>query len=72
MKRQTKYYAWVSNASGANDDVPLQTYNKRELKDYIRNNYGGGWTVHLMAVGIDGDGESTFPPEEIKTWTLRK
>ena len=67
----TKYYAWLSNDSGANVDVEIQTHNKAEIKKYIRNNYGPGWTVHLMAVAIDGDGESTFPAEEIETFTLR-
>lgn len=68
-----KYFAYVQNDSGATDDVPLQTGNKRELKDYIRRTYGRGWTVHIMAVDIDGDGQSVMGgPYEVESFRLRK
>jgi len=68
-----KYYAWVQNDSGASDDVPLQTYNKNELKSFIRSRYGRGWTAHIMAVDIDGDGQSVMgAPYEIENFRLIK
>jgi hypothetical protein len=68
-----KYYAYVQNETGASDDVPMQTYNKNELKSFIRSRYGAGWQVHIMAVDIDGDGQSVMgQPYEIETFKLRK
>ncbi len=68
-----KYYAYVSNDSGASDDVPMQTHNKAELKSYIRSKYGVGWQVHIFAVDVDGDGQSVMSePYEIETFRLRK
>lgn len=71
MKR--KYYAYVQNDSGATDDVPMQSYNKSELKSFVRSRYRAGWTVHIMAVDIDGDGQSVMgDPYEVESFTLRK
>lgn len=68
-----KYYAYVQNDSGASDDVPMQTGNKNELKRFIRSRYGKGWKVHIMAVDIDGDGQSVMgEPYEVESFKLRK
>lgn len=67
-----KYYAWVQNKQGATEEVPRASYNKNELKSFIRANYGPGWRVHLLAVDLDGDGQSVLgSPYEIESWTLR-
>lgn len=68
-----KYFAWVQNDSGASDNVPHQTYNLAELKRFIRANYGKGWTAHINAVDIDGDGHSVMgEPYELEVFRLRK
>lgn len=67
-----KYYAYVQNDNEAIDNVPYQTHNKRALKDEIRRTYGRGWTAHIMAVDIDGDGQSVMgAPYEVESFRLR-
>lgn len=70
MPRQTKYFATIENDQGAGEAVNFQTLNKNKLKAYIRRNYTG-FKVRIFAVGIDGDGQSTFEPEEVETFKLR-
>lgn len=66
-----KYYAALTNDTGAIHNVPMQTHNKNKLKAYIRANYSG-YRVHIMAVDIDGDGQSVMgEPYEIETFKLR-
>ncbi len=66
-----KYYAYLTNGTGASQDVPMMTHNKNELKAYIRGNYTG-FRVHIMAVDIDGDGQSVMgEPYEAETFKLR-
>lgn len=68
-----KYYGWMSNDQGATCDVDMQSHGLRRLTDYIRSRFGRGWTAHIMAVDIDGDGHSVMgEPYEIKKFTLRK
>ena len=71
MAKSKKYYAYLTNGTGASLDVPMMTHNKRELIDYIRANYSG-FQVHIMAVDIDGDGQSVLgEPAETDTFKLR-
>lgn len=66
-----KYYAYLTNDTGASLDVPTYTYNLYELKQYIRANYSG-FQVHILAVDLDGDGQSvTTEPHEVETFKLR-
>lgn len=66
-----KYYSYLTNDTGASHDVPMQTTNKAELKAHIRANYTG-FQVHIMAVDIDGDGQSVMgEPYEIETFKLQ-
>jgi hypothetical protein len=65
------YYAILTNDDGATTTFPHRYYNKRLLVDHIRDDYGAGWTVHVMAVKHDGD-NGWFEPEEIQTFRLRK
>jgi len=55
------YTAWVSNDSGATDNIAYKSKSKRSIYDYARENYGGGWTLHI----IDQDGA------EVQTTLLR-
>lgn len=66
-----KYWAYLTNGTGASLDVPMQTYNKNELKKYIRANYSG-FTAHILAIDLDGDGQSVMgEPYEIESFKLR-
>jgi hypothetical protein len=66
-----KYYAYLTNGTGASQDVPMMSHNKSELKAHIRANYSG-FRVHIMAVDIDGDGQSVMgEPYEDETFKLR-
>ena len=68
-----KYYAWLRNDQGATLDVALHTNNKNELKRDVRGRYGEGWEVHIMAVDLDGDGQSAMSaPYEVEKFRLRK
>lgn len=71
-----KYYAWASNNQGATLDVVLPMSERsrsiRAFENAARHQLGSGWTVHIMRVRIDGDGQSVLgQPEEIKTFTVR-
>lgn len=71
-----KYYAWASNDQGASVDVMLpmseRRHSIRAFEDAARNQLGSDWTVHIMQVDIDGDGQSVMgEPHEIKTFTIR-
>lgn len=71
MRVKRKYYAYLTNDTGASVDVALMTTNKRELKNHIRAHYTG-FTVHILAIDIDGDGQSVMgEPHEIETFKLR-
>jgi hypothetical protein len=66
-----KYSAYLTNGTGASQDVPFMTHNKAELKSYIRARYTG-FRVHIIAVDIDGDGQSVMgEPREVETFKLR-
>lgn len=74
--RNYKYYASASNDSGAYTDVVLpmseRRHSIRAFEDAARQQFGAGWTIYIMRVGIDGDGHSTFEPKEIKRFRIRK
>lgn len=71
-----KYYAWASNDQGAHLDIVLpmseRRRSQRAYEDAARNQLGSGWTVHIMRVDIDADGQSVLgQPYEIKTFRIR-
>ena len=66
------YYAWVSNESGASEDVlHSRGTSKTNAKEQARKQYGSGWTVHIMEVDVDGDGLSTMGVSEIEKFKIR-
>lgn len=76
MRTNRKYYAWANNDQGASTDVTLPMSERRRglraFEDAARTQLGSGWTVHIMAVDIDGDGQSVMSePYEIKKFTIR-
>jgi hypothetical protein len=58
------YYAVLSNAQGASTTAGHSS-SINKLCSIVRQNWGSGWTVHIMRVEING--EST----EVKTFTIR-
>src|SRR3990172_2832944 len=71
-----KYYAWASNDQGASTDVVLpmseSRHSIRAFEDAARAQFGSGWTIHIMCVAIDGDGQSMIgEPREIKQFRIR-
>ncbi|HEY4760053.1 MAG TPA: hypothetical protein VIH42_05675 [Thermoguttaceae bacterium] len=66
------YYAWASNEQGASIDVNngYKETSLSEIKRIARSELGGGWTVHIIKIGIDGDGKSVFAPEELAPFTI--
>ena len=73
MASKNLYYAWANNRSGASLDVNSggKTNSIRELENAARRELGSGWTVHIMQVHIDGDGQSTMGVSEVKTFAIR-
>lgn len=66
------YYAWVSNDQGAQAGVPgSRCGSKRKAADEARRQFGSGWTVHIMQIHIDGDGQSVMGEDEIQTFRIR-
>jgi len=58
------YTAWVSNSQGATEAVDYDgNTSKRAIIDFVRANYGAGWTLHIR--DIEGG-------DDIVTITLRK
>lgn len=72
MAAKHKYYAYLTNETGTALDIPGFYSNKNELKAHIRSRYTG-FMVHILAVDIDGDGQSVLGdgPREIETFKLR-
>jgi len=64
------YYGWAGNEQGANLDL-IHAASIDEIAKYARKTLGTGWTVHIMRVDIDGDGESYMGTTEVKTFTTR-
>jgi len=76
MNRNRKYYAVASNDQGAHLDVYLpaseRSRSQRAFENAARQQLGSGWQVHIMAVDIDGDGQSVLgQPYEVKTFRIR-
>ena len=69
------YYAWASNKQGASTDVNNgdKETSLNEIKLIARAEMGIGWKIHIMRIGLDGDGQSVFAgsPDEIETFTIR-
>lgn len=73
MTTKDIFYAWVSNDQGATEEVPhSRGYSKNNAIAEARRQYGRGWTVHIMQVYVDGDGQSVMGVEEIKKFRIRK
>jgi len=70
-----KYTAWASNEQGATMDIDYPMHepscSMRALENAARNTLGSGWTVHIVRVLIDGDGQSTMGVEEVKKFRIR-
>jgi len=72
MEPKNVYYAWVSNEQGAREDVQYSRGNsKTNAIREARKQYGPGWTVHIMTLPVDGDGQSVMCAEEIGKFTIR-
>lgn len=72
MATKDIFYAWVSNNQGASDDVKYSRgTSKTNAINQARQQYGSGWTVHIMQVFVDGDGQSVMEVKEVKTFTIR-
>ena len=68
------FYAWASNDSGASMDIPHSRGNsKTHAIAESRRQMGSGWTIHIMRVFVDGDGQSTMGPgpEEVQKFRIR-
>jgi hypothetical protein len=68
------FYAWASNDSGASMDIPhSRGSSKTHAIAESRRQMGSGWTIHIMRVFVDGDGQSTMGPgpEEVKKFRIR-
>ncbi len=71
------YTAWMSNEQGASEDVTGRFTSISSIRSYIRAQYGPGWTAHIQAVDIDGDGQSVMmhgesPIYPVESFTIRK
>jgi len=67
------YYAWAQNKQGASVDVSDKEKftSKRKLKDQARRELGSGWTVNIVTIYVDGDGQSTMGSEVTDTFKIR-
>ena len=70
MKSKGTYYAWAQNEQGASTDVIGRTGSLNEIKKLAHQQFGSGWTIHVMLVVHDGD-DGAFPPEEVEKFKIR-
>ena len=72
MTSRDIYYAWASNDDGATTDIlGSRGHSKTAAIKEARRQMGSGWTIHIVHVGVDGDGQSTFEPVEIQKFRIR-
>ena len=67
--KQKHYYGWAGNDQGATMDISHESSINAAVKE-ARRVLGVGWTVHIMRVEIDGDGESYMGTTEVKTFKI--
>jgi len=50
------YTAWLTNNQGASLDIdPPNAHNYRSIVDFVRANYGAGWTLHIRDIAGGDD-----------------
>ena len=73
MKGSNLYYGWAGNDQGASMDVNdgVKESSQRAIENAARREFGSGWTIHVMQVSIDGDGQSVMGVTEVKRFRIR-
>lgn len=53
---KTIYTAWVGNDHGGREEIEYNgNTSRRAIIDYVRANYGSGWTLYIHDHGVETD-----------------
>jgi len=68
-----RYFATLSNDSGASTSHEFSYTSKRTLIEDVRARWGRGWMVDIVAHDLDSEGQMdpSRPPETVQTFRLR-